>query len=190
MPARGNYVTDPTLDEAFQVPLTDEQLKELGRLTAIYSQIDHILGAVLSLLMKIDHKEMELLLDNMMMGTRLSLLRRQLDKFKDENTRKLATKFVENMDRFLGKRNHITHGIWGYYQDEKSMRRASYFAKAKDKPIYAKDLKAIADAAWLEARRIRTVFANLTNLHPPPGRASLYIFGAGPPPKQLPEIID
>jgi len=139
-----------------------------------------------SLLMNVDHGRMEMLLENMMTGSRLSLLRRQLDEFKDPETRKLAETFVEKMGKVLGKRNHITHGIWGYYFEpvKNELHKACYFARDKEQPIFAKDLKKLADECMIEAKRLSTILTLLNPVAPVVERPRRFFFGSeDKPPK-------
>lgn len=183
--------TDVYNGAAIEIPLSLEQLQQLGVLSAVWGQIDYLISMSLSMIMGMDPVKVEELLDKQMTGARIAQLRKQLPKIKDEEIRKTATTFCKNMGGLIGKRNHITHGLWGWRVDliTKKGRRASFFLREKDKPIFVDDLSALASRFSDEAKRIHHVCCSLSGRHPEPGKIPQFFYSNGPPPDWYPELI-
>jgi hypothetical protein len=183
--------TDVYNGAAIEIPLSPEQLQQLGTLSAIWGQIDYLISVSLSQIMGVAPVKVEELLDKQMTGARVTHLRRQLPKIKDEAIRKTAKTFCANMESLIAKRNHITHGIWCWHVDvnTKKGRRASHFLREKDKPIFADELTGLVAKFAEEAKRIHFVHLSLIGGHPKPDEIPQFFISNGPPPDWYPELI-
>jgi hypothetical protein len=111
---------DGDLQPAYRNPLHDDHLHHLGRLTAAWSQIDFLVSDTIAVILRIDSKNLELLLGNATTGKRINLLQKLIPEIRNQIIRSRAQAFCKNMGPLLEKRNHLTHGIWGWEVDRKT----------------------------------------------------------------------
>lgn len=183
--------TDVNRDAAYEIPLSPVQLQQLGLLAAIWSQIDHLVSLAIAHLMNVDPMKVETMLGRTMTGQRLELLRKHLDQISSDDIKRSARKFCDNMGSVIERRNHITHGIWGWYVDleTKVGRRASYFHRYPKKPIFADDLSELVARCAIESHRIDEVLCNLMGIHRKPDQIPQYFFSEGDPPEWYPKLL-
>jgi len=182
---------DVNRDAAYEIPLSPLQLQQLGLLAAIWSQIDHLVTLIIAHLMAVEPMKVETILDRTMTGGRISLLRKQLKHVPEGEVRSSVKKFCDNMGGLIEKRNHITHGIWGWYVDMETRvgRRASYFNRDPKKPIFADDLPELVARCAIESHRIDEAFCNLGGVQRKPGDIPQYFFSDGDPPEWYPRLL-
>src|SRR4051794_40987679 len=88
-----NHPTPP----AFQVPLDAEQLAALGLFHAVWSQIDHFILDMISVVLQAPYGSALFLLESVTTGPRINYLRRLLPRIENEEVRKLTKKFLDKM---------------------------------------------------------------------------------------------
>jgi len=106
---------------AFTVPLTDEHLIALGRLTAIWSQIDFLIDYAIERVFDLSPTARDTLVGERMVGTKLKLLEKGCQTLDDDHLRVLVERFATMAGAIKNKRNHACHGLWAW--------RTSHLAK-------------------------------------------------------------
>jgi len=172
---------------AFQVVLSAEQLEDLGRFTAVFSQIDFMMFQIIGLAGKIASPDLMALIEGTTAGQRLAMLRRLAERMPDPDLRKKAKDVCDGLAAINGKRNHILHGVWGLHWDTKKdkLTPACAYEKNRDNPIYAKQLPELCERAAnvsIKVMELLSILGSPFNGSPP----HRFIFSSGPPPNRHP----
>ncbi|WP_029066523.1 hypothetical protein [Labrenzia sp. DG1229] len=136
-------------DPIFNVPLSEEDFIQLGKLTSAWSQIDHLLLMSISKMLNISLRDCELLFDTAAAGVRINAFKKLAKNLGNPEVKALADEFVSKSAPVLGKRNHIAHGVWGLFAAEGGQPRvaACYHPPNKKGLVYADELGAIVETA-------------------------------------------
>ncbi len=156
------HAPEPT---EYELPLSDDELRELGRFTAVFSQVDFLLNEAISALTKTPWWAMSLMLESATTGPKVNMLKKILPQIKDKEAKRLSTDVYERMLKLIDKRNHVIHGMWAQQMitAQKTVKPACVFMRNKDAPIYTEDLRKLADKG---ARVSRSLGDLLTHLAP------------------------
>ncbi|MDF1608411.1 hypothetical protein PZ897_09505 [Hoeflea sp. YIM 152468] len=172
----------------YLIPLSNDELLELGTFTAIWSQIDWILLTGISLVTKTEFAHIHSLMETTTTGPRLSALRKLCQK--NPNTANTAIKklCIDNSG-LIEDRNHIIHGLWSVKWDQTvswEPQAACFFQKSNNAPIPATKLRELSNRA---ARFSNQLAAAISKLNPSLARGEaprLFLFGDGDPGRRPP----
>lgn len=86
------------------------------------------------------------LLSPLLIGKKVEVLRRCLDRIERDDIRALARNFCDEISSLNSGRNHAIHGFWGWETSENGAppRAAAHSHKSK-KPFYAEEISGVAD---------------------------------------------
>lgn len=154
-------------DTEYEIPLNEQQLSDLGRFTAICSQIDSLLGEAIGLHTKTPWWAMVLMLDNTTTGGRVNLLRKIIPDVPDKAARSLTKDICDRMGSVLETRNQIIHGLWARQtiSAQKSVKPACVMMRGKAKPIFAQDLRKLSNKAAQVTRMLGKLLAILSSVY-------------------------
>ena len=99
---------------AFEPPLSDEQLKELGRLVINFGFVEFLVGLHVSMLLEIPFAARRVLVHPLPTRRKTDILRERLTKIPGEETRGLVEEACKLIDPSIRERNILLHGIWGF----------------------------------------------------------------------------
>lgn len=180
-------MTNPTAP-AFEIVLSEEQLQNLGRFTAIWSQIDHMLFQVLAITSRIQPKSLLALIEGTTTGQRLNMLRRLIPEMQSKAAQEKAGNVCTALGSLIDKRNHLLHGVWGLRWDLKkdTLRPACHYDRNTESPIYAKQLDELCERAAKLSIRVMELLQILqpTFFSKPGPIPHRFIFADGPPPNR------
>ncbi|RMI21383.1 hypothetical protein [Sinorhizobium meliloti] len=144
----------------YETFLSDDDLRQLGRLTAVWSQIDYLLLGVISKLVRSDLGDVEILLEGAMIGSRISTLKKLSGRFVEGEVKNAAGVFCSRAHKLADKRNHLAHGIWGLYavRADEDASPACYFPRNKKGLVFAHELPSIVDRSAELAEMLALVF--------------------------------
>jgi len=131
------------------IPLSDPELIHLGKLGVVWAQMDYFLLEALSRLSGASLRDLETFFDKAPTGPRLSAFRKLSSLLSHEKARTAANDFISRSESVLGRRNHLTHGLWGLFSPKggRPYKAACYFPGNKKGLIYASELPAITNDA-------------------------------------------
>ena len=145
-----------------KLPLTDEQLKQIGRITANFSFLEFVLSFCICGLINDDQRVGQIITSQMSFQNLVHLLG-SLFKHRGFDAEKITA-----FDKLLGeamqieqRRNEITHSIWATHQDEGKSSRVKITARFKKgfemqwEPMGVDELKQIADSITNVAHKIQ-----------------------------------
>ncbi len=132
------------IDPAFAVPLSPEQLHDLGVIAVIWGQIDFMLDEILAHVHAFDKAQRDAFLTDKLMGTKVEMLTKEYLRLPAE-LHPLATDLVKRINNLKPRRNSAFHGVWGWRLEKRSQTRqpAAYHHKSRDNPLRAQNLRAM-----------------------------------------------
>jgi hypothetical protein len=172
---------------AFAIPLSGEELKELGTFVAIWSQIDFLVGNLLGALT--GTSQALFFLENATTGPRINLLKKAASKSPKTQIKTRIIQLCNDNGGLLEQRNHIMHGLWAIEWNLKSnvVSAGCTYQKGWEKPIAASKLSILSDRAAKLAHDLGKVYRELLRIDDkwPPAPISYY-FAGGELPKEQP----
>lgn len=109
---------EPDLEPAeYEIPLTDYMLIELGRFSAVFSQVDYLLSVAISMTTKTPFWAMQVMLDNATSGTKINMFRKIVPKIEDKKAKEIAKDALDRLNKIVQPRNYIMHGLWAQVAD-------------------------------------------------------------------------
>lgn len=167
----------------FQISLTPPETLELGRFCVIWGQIDHFLFACVTKLVAADLRAGITILGGMTTGPLVNLLNKNRKRITNKETRQIAKEFCDEMGGLLTIRNHLLHGIWGWYLPGKSVSKGKpgcLYLKDPDHPIYPPQITDAANKAARLTFKIYRVYLDIYGAPPQsPDVRPKYLFGPG-----------
>lgn len=127
----------------FKIPLTKAQLESLGRISAVWAQVEMALDHFVNNIYGLNNGQRDILLGERMVGSKLGIVQQSLKFIPDEDKRALAKQFTDQVSNVIGKRNHAAHGLWAWRVTDDATRTKFIGARSNrspDKPIKATDL--------------------------------------------------
>ena len=143
---------------AYAIPLTDKQLIALGRITAIWAQVDLMVDKLLSLVHDLNPVQFRMLVGDKMVGSKLNLLEQSLILIEDGPRHDSIEKFVKLATAVLSERNHATHGVWGWRIQGKKEFIAARHSRTPGKPLRATKLKKLESTVANVSRAAMNAF--------------------------------
>ncbi len=168
----------------FQISLTQHQALELGRMSAIWGQIDHTLLNTVSELIALDLAAGITVMGEMTTGQLVGMLRKTRHRISSKEIRDLAKQFCEDMGSLIDARNHIMHGIWGWHlpgKSPKKARPACMYAKKPTKPLYPEKITEIANKAAEQTFIIHKIWCHVADSELPSDANPKFYFGQHKP---------
>ncbi len=154
-------MTDTGFDfiPAYSIPLTDKQLITLGRITAIWAQVDFFVDRLLMLVLDLNAPDFDAKFGAMMVGSKIDALDLAVTSIADTIRRDAVRLFVTAAQAVKRPRNHVAHGIWGLRHDARGKEfPAARMRKNPGEPFRAERLrgleKAVASASRAGANAI------------------------------------
>jgi hypothetical protein len=108
-------MTDTRFDfvPAYAIPLTDKQLVTVGRITAIWAQVDFFVDRLLMLVLDLNPPDFNTRFGTMMVGSKIDELDLSHTTISDDERRRAVHFFVTVAQGVKRARNHVAHGMWG-----------------------------------------------------------------------------
>lgn len=178
----------PDITPAFRIPLDENYLAQIGVLSVVWSQIDFFLIQAISRILSIDPDKIEFFLETTTTGGRVNTLRKLVPAIHDDKVKKKTKDFLEKIGPLIDKRNHVMHGMWGYFipKGKKQTRPAAHFRRRSDKPMFPNDMLQIIIDAFEASHLIFQIQHSLMGSdYTPSDEIPAFFFGAGPPPDWL-----
>ena len=94
----------------------------------------------------------------------MQILNKSLHLFKNAQTKKDAQQLYDNLEKIRQERNHITHGLWGWYNPDHDRYEAAALSHKVHPPFHHSKLVAHHNAVAEETHRVVKIFTDLTGL--------------------------
>ena len=161
----------------FKISLTVQQTLEVGRLSVIWGQIDHFVLCSVSLLLAHDLAAGTTLMGDMTTGPLVNLLNKSRHRIDDKEIKELTKNFCADMGPLIKTRNHIMHGIWGFYLPGKNPKKAKpgcLFMKDPNNPVFPEKVTDTANMAAEQTHAISQIWHYLTSQPFPEGQPKYF----------------
>lgn len=126
---------------AYTISLTDGELQTLGRITAIWAQIDHLTDHLLSRVLNLTPPEFGARFGKMGSGGKLAELDLAILALPEGPGRQFIHTFLVAASRVKEDRNHAVHGVWGHRMQGAKDKPAARHPRANGKPLHSYRLK-------------------------------------------------
>jgi hypothetical protein len=151
----------PPIITAFEIPLNEKQLLALGRISAIWAQVDFLTDQLLMRAQQLNQRQFDLLVGDKMVGTKLSMLQQSLDFIENSDIREAVSNFIVVAESAKTHRNHAVHGVWGWRISERGEFAAARHSRTPGVPLRAERLRRlereVASASELGLRAMSLV---------------------------------
>ncbi|NQV82873.1 MAG: hypothetical protein HQ494_03540 [Rhodospirillales bacterium] len=164
----------------YKISLTMEQTLELGRFCVIWGQIDHCLMLSVSKLIAVDLTAGLVILGDMTTGPLVNLLNKNRSRIKDREIKKLTKEFCDDMGGLIEFRNHLMHGIWGWWLPGKKAKKAKpacHFSKNPHNPVFPDEITAKANEVAELTFKINRIFCHLHGTEMSKDEGKKFFFG-------------
>ena len=174
----------------FEVTLTAENLRDLARFIAAWSQVEFLIANVAAYVEKSDLRTACMEMESLPVDARIAHLRGLAARMPNEGAAEDAAGICDRLAALAPARSHVTHGVWGLFVDRTAMTSvpACFNGRSKEHPIFATELPAMAREAADVSRRLGALLGHLASAFGPGPRPRRFFFSDGPPPAgPLPE---
>lgn len=138
----------------YEVPLSDAELLDLGRTTAIISQIDFMLTEALSGASKSPAWAVYVFAEKATMSAKIGMFEKLLGGTEQGDAKTLGKKLVKTLHKVNDDRNVLFHGMWTLHFDPKTEKGWPTCIWQNKKPIRPAELPEIAARAAYVTRQL------------------------------------
>ena len=173
----------------FAVPLSQDELQELGTFVVIWSQIDFLAAHLIAHLTNTNLPACILFLETSTTSPRMRILQKSAERPPASAAKKDIIKLCKDNGGLIESRNHLLHGFWGVNWDHKSnkVEASALYQKGITRPIAASKIKELSNRAANLSNGLGKAWRTLSDpdnvyLSPP----MTFLFGDGDPPPHMP----
>jgi hypothetical protein len=138
----------------FESPLSDEQLKELGRFVVNCGFVEFLLGMHVGMLLNIAPAARVDLINPLAMQRKIEILRHGLSSIPKQETRALVTEACNLISPIMRYRNTMVHGIWAFDSSQADARSIAISTKERSGHLRAEEITKYADALAIATRKL------------------------------------
>jgi hypothetical protein len=138
----------------FESPLSDEQLKELGRLVVNCGFVEFLAGVHVGMLLKASPDARIDLINPLSTHRKTAILKQGLERIPKDETRKMVAEACELINAATKHRNTMLHGIWGLDSDKTDAKAIAVSTKERSGRLRADDITKCADELALASRKL------------------------------------
>ena len=141
---------------AFESPLSEEQLKDLGRLVVNCGFVEFLMGFHVSVLLAIGHSARARieLINPLATRRKIEILKGGLNTIPKPETRTLVDEACELVEPTIRERNTFLHGIWGFDGAEPDGKPVVVSTKETSGHRRPADITKHADALAIASRKL------------------------------------
>jgi hypothetical protein len=140
---------------AFESPLSDEQLKELGRLVVNTGFAEFLFNMHVGMLHKIPHAARIVLVNPLALRRKVDILTNGLDQIPGSETRTLVDEACKLVGAAIAERNLLLHGIWGVDADRPDAKPLVAATTKASGIRYPADITKYADMFAIASRKLK-----------------------------------
>jgi hypothetical protein len=137
---------------SYESPLSDEQLKELGRLVVNFGFVEFHLGIHVGELLKVGPYGVRDLINPLSTHRKAEILRQGLKDIPNQEKRELVKQACDSAGKTIRQRNVMLHGIWGF--DGLNARPIVVSTKERSVHFLAEDITKCADTLAIASRNL------------------------------------
>ncbi len=167
----------------YQLPLTDDELMLVGRITLVWAQIDFQIDGILTALHRLDEEQFAAFFGRMMIGGKVQAARSAQARAPSETARIAVAEMCDAVSDCLRDRNLMTHGMWGWNWDGGNTRWESCaISYRKGHALAAAELPALHEEIVNAAVKVDQAYYRIVlGAEPIPTRNRTYASAPFPP---------
>lgn len=153
------------IDPAFAVPLTAQELHDLGVIAVVWGQIDFQLDQILAHALAFDPDQQASFIAEKPMQAKLDMLKADYARLP-KRFHKQAAELLKRLSALKQSRNSAFHGVWGWRLEKRSqtLQVAAYHPKTKDNPLRPIQLRGMAEELIDCSKLAGSILAQLQGL--------------------------
>lgn len=155
-------------EPAFEIPLSDAELVVLGRISAVFAQIDELLTWLICIVHQIDHEQHQIYFRDRMLSARLTILKDGVNRIARPEAADAVRAFIDKMGEIVTDRNLVVHGCWGAYTADYETYKIGPFSRSKPlQRFYVDDLPRLYGKSCEASRLLVTALSKFQALVEP-----------------------
>lgn len=139
---------------AFTQPLTDEQLRELGRLVVNCGFVEFLLNAHAGMNFQLDGMARRELIAPLSTRKKIEIVESHLSEIPRPATRELVEEAIKLISPSIGSRNYLLHGIWGLDSDRDDAKALVISPKESKGHKSPEDITDVADGFAVASEKL------------------------------------
>jgi hypothetical protein len=136
----------------YESPLSDEQLKELGRLVVNFGFVEFHLGIRIGEMLKVSPYAVRDLINPLSTHRKAEILKQGLKDIPNQETRELLKHACDSLGKAINPRNVMLHGIWGL--DGMNAKPIVVSTNKRSVHFFADDITKCADTLAIASRNL------------------------------------
>jgi hypothetical protein len=132
------------ISAAYRIPLSANELSLLGQISAAWGQLDEMMAVCVAKLEGVPIHVAARFMEKQTTGPRLNHLSKLVKTRCDFAIKRRWNDFYKKASPLIETRNHLTHGVWGYYRKEGLVTTVASKYSATASPIKSSELVPIA----------------------------------------------
>lgn len=146
------------VEPRFSLPLNESGLVLIGRTALMWSQVEFFIDEILALAYGLHVTRLRTLMGDRLTGQRIDILENSTDSIKNIEAKTEAKTLTANLKKIRPDRNHIMHGVWGWYNPDHDQYEAAALSHKRQEPFSHEKLVAHHDAIAAETHRVVDIF--------------------------------
>lgn len=106
----------------YELPIADDELLLVGRITLMWSQLDFQIDGILAALHRLDGEQLAAFFGRIMIGGKVQAIKKAVHRAPSGSAQQALSAMCESINGCLEDRNLLTHGMWGWNWDEENVR--------------------------------------------------------------------
>jgi hypothetical protein len=140
---------------AFESPLSDEQLRELGRLVINCGFAEFLVNFHVGMLFRLNPMAINRLIEPLPTVRRVEMLKASLGDIPKSETRQLVSDSCKLIRPTIAERNALLHGVWGVDKEGTDAKPIVWARKDKTGFRIPADITRNADALAVASRKLK-----------------------------------
>lgn len=141
-------------DAAFTQPLTDDQLRELGRLVVNCGFVEFLLNIHAGMNFRLDGASRRELIAPLSTRRKIEIVESHLPEIPRMETRSLLEEAAKLITPTIRTRNYLLHGIWGMDSDQSNAKAVVISPKEDRGQKTPKDITEVADSLAVASEKL------------------------------------
>jgi hypothetical protein len=144
---------------AFTQPLTEEQLRELGRLVVNCGFVEFLLNIHAGMDFRLDGMARRELIAPLSTKKKIEIVESHLAEIPRKATRELLDEAIKLINPTIRARNYLLHGIWGMDSDRDDAKAVVISAKDNKGQKTPEDITEVADSLAVASEKLAIALA-------------------------------
>lgn len=171
----------------YEIPISDDDLMIVGRITLQWAQIDFQVDALLMALHQIDEEQFKAFFGTSMIGRKMQALKAAAPRASSPEEQSAVNDLVLAVSACIEDRNLMTHGMWGWHwEDDAQQWDACAMNHSKKKRFSSSELFDLHDRIINATEQTDYAYSLIVWRTPPAATRNRQYLASPFPPEQAP----